>query len=124
MNKADNISPPIWANKFLKLYCRNDILEEIQGDVHELFLKRIKEEGTIYAKRRFIWDVLRFFRWSNIINSNKIQFSNNTIDMIKNYFKVGFRNILKNKLPSAINIFTELLINKMNRLIEYIILIT
>jgi len=25
--------------------------------------------------------------------------------MIKNYFKVGFRNILKNKLPSGINIF-------------------
>ena len=105
MNKTGNISPPGWANKFLKLYCRNDLLEEIQGDVHELFLKRIEEEGSFYANRRFVWDVLRFFRMTNIINSNKFQFSNNTIDMIKNYFKVGFRNILKNKLPSGINIF-------------------
>jgi len=105
MNNTSNISPPVWADKFLKLYCRVDLLEEIQGDVHELFLKRIKEEGTIIAKRRFIWDVFRFFRWSNVINSSKIQFSNNTIDMINNYFKVGFRNILKHKLPSAINIF-------------------
>ena len=44
MNKTANISPPAWADKFLKLYCRNDLLEEIQGDIQELYLKRMEED--------------------------------------------------------------------------------
>ncbi|MDN5203753.1 ABC transporter permease [Fulvivirgaceae bacterium BMA10] len=98
-----NMNPPKWADRFLNWYCRKDLLEEIQGDVHELFFYRLEHNGYRVAKTRFVWDVIRFFRLSNMRKSN-IQNINN-MDMIRSYFKVGFRNILKNRLPSFINIF-------------------
>lgn len=58
--------PPRWADRFLAWYCRSELLEEIQGDVHELFAKRCKTRGVGVARRRFVWDVLRSFRLSTI----------------------------------------------------------
>ncbi len=80
------------------------MLEEIQGDVYELFYKRVENRGSGPARRMFIWDVIRFFRFSNIKKTKPGKNSNN-LDMIQNYFKVAFRNLLKQKLPTIINIF-------------------
>ena len=100
MSAKLNIEPPQWADRFLQWYCREDLIEGIQGDAYELFYRRADSNGSFKAKRLFIWDVLRFFRPTNI---RKTQNYNSTA-MIKNYFKLGFRSLLKNKLPSAINI--------------------
>ncbi|MEL7002529.1 MAG: ABC transporter permease [Bacteroidota bacterium] len=97
--------PPKWANRFLKWYCNPDLLEEIQGDVHELFDRRVEEEGNRAASRKFIWDTIRFFRWSNIKRSKTQRHTNNNLAMVKNYFIVGIRNLLRQKLPSFINLF-------------------
>ena len=100
MSARLNIRPPRWADHFLQWYCREELLEGIQGDAYELFYRRADKNSSFKAKRLFIWDVLRFFRPTNI---RKTQYSNNNA-MIKNYFKLGFRNLSKNKLPSVINI--------------------
>ncbi|OEK00494.1 hypothetical protein BFP97_02755 [Roseivirga sp. 4D4] len=95
--------PPRWADRFLGWYCNPKLLEQIQGDVHELFYWRLEEKGIKQAKRSFAWDVIRLFRWSNIKRkSNKTQNSNN-IGMFKNYFKIGLRNLWKQRMPSTIN---------------------
>lgn len=104
MNKLNHI-PPKWPNKFLEWYCSSHLLEEIQGDAYELFSARIKDEGIRIAKWKFIWDVLRFFRWSNI---RKTKTKNSTIinmAMLLNYFKIGLRNLQKHRLFTFINIF-------------------
>jgi putative ABC transport system permease protein len=103
MKKRES-KPPRWADRFLSWYCNPKLLEQIQGDVHELFYWRLEEEGYSNAKRSFVWDVFRFFRWSNIKrrSSNKTQFNNTA--MFKNYFKIGLRNLWKQRLPSTINI--------------------
>jgi len=99
-----NTSPPKWADKFLQWYCNPNLLEEIQGDAYELYERRMKEEGKKIADRKYKWDVFRFFRWSNIIRTqNKYQHSNN-LPMLKNYIKVGFRNLSKHWVTSGINI--------------------
>jgi putative ABC transport system permease protein len=100
MSAKLSIEPPRWADRFLQWYCREDLIEGIQGDAYELFYRRASKKSPFKAKRLFIWDVLRFFR---PINIRKTQNFNNTA-MIKNYFKLGFRSLSKNKLPSAINI--------------------
>ncbi|MEQ9591965.1 MAG: ABC transporter permease [Cyclobacteriaceae bacterium] len=97
-------SPPGWADKFLEWYCNPDILEEVQGDVYELYEKRLKEEGVDRARKKFIWDVVRFFRWSNIKRSPKNS-NSNSFTMLTSYFKLGFRNALRNRLTSSINLF-------------------
>lgn len=95
--------PPQWAIKFLKLYCKPRALEIIEGDAYELFYKRIETEGLKPARRKFSWDVLRFFRLRYIKGLEDINSLNN-IAMLKNYFKISIRSLLRQKFYSAINI--------------------
>ena len=43
--KRKKASPPKWISKFLAWYCRQYLLESIQGDFLELFDNRRKEYG-------------------------------------------------------------------------------
>lgn len=97
-----DIHPPKWADRFLEWYCDPDLLEEIQGDSQELFYRRVEDEGLNTAKRKYIWDVIRFFRLSNL-RSNKLKI--NSLIMFNSYLKIGFRNLTKNWGISFINIF-------------------
>ena len=97
------LHPPKWADRFLAWYCNPKLLEQIQGDVHELFYWKLSEEGPEAAKRMFIWNVIRLFRWSNIKRKSKRQKQSN-MGIFKNYFKIGLRNLWKQRLPSTINI--------------------
>ncbi|OEK04105.1 ABC transporter permease [Roseivirga misakiensis] len=100
----EEINPPKWADRFLGWYCNPKLLEQIQGDVYELFYWRLEDKGASQAKRSFVWDVVRLFRWANIKrNSSQTQKLNN-IAMFKNYFKIGLRNLWKQRMPSTINI--------------------
>ncbi|GHN02930.1 ABC transporter permease [Cytophagales bacterium WSM2-2] len=88
------IQPPRWANQFLEWYCRPDLLEEIQGDVFELFSRRSKKNKQL-ADWLFVWDVIRFFRLKNIgrkKNSNSII----PLAMFRNIFLVSIRNAVRN----------------------------
>ena len=96
--------PPRWADKFLAWYCHPDLLEEIQGDVHELFLRKVSDNPMV-ARLQFIWNVIRFFRPRNIRRASRR--SNSTLlssDMIKSYITSALRSIRRNSLPSSINI--------------------
>lgn len=104
MKDNRKLSPPKWADRFLKWYCNPDLLEQIQGDAHELHYWRTTEKGSKKANNDFIWDVFRFFRWRNIKRTNTQQ-QFNTTGMLKNYFKIGWRNILNQKTYAIINIF-------------------
>ena len=95
--------PPKWADRFLSWFCNPKLLEQIQGDVHELFYWRLEEKGLNKAKRSFAWDVVTLFRWSNIKRSNKNQKLNN-MGIVKNYFKIGVRNLWKQRMSSIINV--------------------
>ena len=94
--------PPRWADHFLEWYCHPALLEEIQGDAHELFYREAKENKR-KANWHFVWNVFRFFRWSNIRKDRLIKPSPST-DMIKSYLISGFRNMVRNTAPSVINI--------------------
>ena len=95
--------PPRWALRLLRFYCKPRMLEIIEGDVYELFYKRIEKEGLSKARRRFGWDVMRFFRLRYIKGLEDINSLNN-IAMFKNYFKVSLRSLLRHKFYSFINI--------------------
>lgn len=100
-----NTQPPKWADRFLRWYCHPQFLEEIEGDIYELFDRRVVHQSPKAAKVKFIWDVFRFFRWSNIKKSNSKYNRMNEFMLFKNYLKLGMRNIRKNLVTSSINIF-------------------
>ena len=105
MKNQNPDTPPKWADRFLKLYCNPKLLEQIQGDLYELYFWRSDEQGYQKANRAFWWDVIRFCRWRNIKRSTTQQQQFNNITMLKNYFTIGWRNLLNQKIPSFINVF-------------------
>jgi len=96
--------PPGWANRFLEWYCRPDILEEIQGDILELY-ERSAERSPRVARWQFVWNVLRFFRPRNIRKRRPHMTSTSLSPaMLKSYITSTLRNIRRNQFQSSINI--------------------
>jgi putative ABC transport system permease protein len=96
------ISPPSWADRFLAWYCNPDILEEIQGDAHELYAERLTKEGKRKADLKFVIDVIRFFRWSNIRRTDREFKAQNIVSLLRFNLKISTRNAAKNKLSFII----------------------
>jgi putative ABC transport system permease protein len=97
------VSPPKWADRFLEWYCNPELLEEIQGDAYELFYRTVKHRPLSWAKFQFAWNVLRFFKWSNI--RRKHQPKPSALMMYKNYFTIFKRGFIKQKGYSFLNVF-------------------
>jgi predicted permease len=97
-----NPSPPNRALKFLRWFCREDYIEEIEGDLTELFEKQ-HEQSPSKAKRIFSWNVLRHFRPA-FIKSFKSSYQTNTAAMFQHNFKIAFRNLKRSKAFTFINI--------------------
>ncbi len=93
--------PPKRALRFLRWFCREDCLEEIEGDLREVFRKQY-ENSPGRARWKFAWNVIRYLRpefMKSFKNSYQPHFG-----MYKSHFKIGWRNLLKNKGYSTINI--------------------
>lgn len=103
MRKKKKTGPPLWAYRLLSWYCRPELLEDLQGDLHEYFERNLKTKGPTKARFIYLIDVIKFLRLYTI---KKPQPVNAMIHLIifQNYFKTSFRNIERNKLFSAINI--------------------
>ncbi|WOK07541.1 ABC transporter permease [Imperialibacter roseus] len=95
-------SPPKYPLRFLRWFCREDYLDEIEGDLVELFEKRA-EGSPEKAKRRFVWDVVKSFRLRNIKTFKRNQNSNYSA-MLENYLKVAWRSMLRQKMYSAVKV--------------------
>jgi len=55
------INPPKSPLQFLRWFCREDCLEEIEGDLTEVFIKHYESDPR-KAKWRFGWSVVKYFR--------------------------------------------------------------
>src|SRR5260221_7770305 len=95
--------PPKWAIGFLSWFCPIALYETIEGDLNEQFETDVEEVGERRARRRFIWNVLKFIR-TGIIMRNKLSLQLNQVDMFKNNIRVAWRRLLKDKTFGAINV--------------------
>jgi putative ABC transport system permease protein len=97
-----NHRPPKRPLQFLRWFCREDYLEEIEGDLTEVFIKQA-ESNPRQAKWKFTWSVMKYFRPA-FIKSFRNSYQPNSYAMLKNYFKIGWRSLVKQKMYSAIKI--------------------
>lgn len=95
------LSPPRWTTRLLQWYCAPHLIEEIEGDLREEFDFQVKQVGAAKARLDYIRNVFGFIK-PFAIKRKKSPTTSNT--MIKSYFKIGWRNLLKNKGYSFINI--------------------
>lgn len=95
--------PPRPFLRFFRWFCHPKLLKYIEGDLMELYEERAKELGERKADLRFIIDVLLLFR-PGIIRPSQRDKDINNFGMYKNYLKIGWRNIIRQKAYSALNI--------------------
>ncbi|HTF20815.1 MAG TPA: ABC transporter permease [Chryseolinea sp.] len=93
--------PPKKALTFLRWFCREDCLEEIEGDLTEVFRKEYVHAPR-KAKLKYCWRVISYFR-PEYIKSFRNHHAN-TYGMYGSYFKTGWRNLVRNKGYSFINV--------------------
>lgn len=104
MNNPSPLRPPAWPLKLLRLFVKKEYIEEIEGDMEELFLDCAAQRSLRQARRMYTWEMIRLLR--PVLLKNLSPFATlNTPAMFKNYFKVSFRNLMKNPLSSFINVF-------------------
>lgn len=89
--------PPRWADRFLAWYCNPELLEEIQGDAHELYYERLRTEGKRAANFKYIWDVIRFLRMSNVRRPDEFGEPGIFGVFWNMNMKIAIRNSMRNK---------------------------
>ncbi len=106
MNQENHYKdPPRLADRFFDWYCYAPLRETISGDLYERYIDNIDRYGHKRANRRYWFDVIRFMNRHTLKRSrNSNIYNNNQIAMLSNYFKVGFRNLLKNRSFTLINV--------------------
>jgi predicted permease len=62
MHPERNPLPPRWADRLLGWLSPPELLEEVQGDLHERFAEHLRERGPRAARRQYWLDVLGFGR--------------------------------------------------------------
>lgn len=95
--------PPKLIWKFFRWFCRKDYLEEIEGDMIELFEKQY-ETNQGKAKRKFAWSVIRYFRPGFVRSFNPLN-NSNTTTMFKNNLKIAWRNLKRQPFFTFLNTF-------------------
>jgi len=96
-------NPPKLPHRFFRWFCHPKLLKYIEGDLMELYEERKAKRGKRKADLNFIIDVLLLFR-PGIIRPAEGHQHLNTYGMYKNYLKISWRNLLKQKMYSFIKI--------------------
>ncbi len=104
MVETNHIAPPQWPLKLLRFFVKKRYLEEIEGDMEELFYDNVEHLSYRKAKRIYTLEMLKLLRPILIRNLEVLE-RINQYAMFKNYFKVSIRGLMKSPLNSFINVF-------------------
>ena len=119
--KKANTSPPRWADRLLEWFVAPHLLEDLQGDLYEVYQKRTQAVGPTRARREYGWAVLHYLTpffhkrkptvgVPSVAQPHHRRFGEYpqpsllNPDMIRNYLIVAWRNLIRNKAFSSINI--------------------
>jgi putative ABC transport system permease protein len=101
--KKNYREPPGFFLRFFRWYCHPKLKDHIEGDLMEVYNEQVKASGKRKADRNFIIDVLLLFR-PGIIKPVETTIKVNQNAMYKSYFKIAWRNQVRDKGYSFINI--------------------
>ena len=98
---AKQHQPPKLAEKFLLRFLKDELAEEVLGDLDEKFYRTIEKKSLRRAKLNYWYQVFNYLRpfAFKLFKSNSILGT-----MVKHNFLISFRILLKNKMFSSINI--------------------
>ncbi len=95
---------PSFAYRLFKWFCKEEIFEELEGDLEESFLRNKEACGLKKARKIYTREVLKMMR-PTVISKPKSGPGYQTA-LIGSYVTISLRNISRHKLFSFINIFS------------------
>ena len=108
MKKNKPIPPPL-AKKLLQRVLRTDLAEEVLGDLEEKFFGIAEKTSVFQAKLNYWYQAINYLRPFALrkkkSGSPHRSTNSNHLAMLQHYFKVSWRNLLRNKSLSFINVF-------------------
>ncbi|UHG92161.1 ABC transporter permease [Spirosoma oryzicola] len=98
--------PPRWAQTLLRWWGDPTTQEEVEGDLLELYAYWVQTVGERRARWHYGLSALKLLRPLACRKRSTVYSTPFPLgpDMIRNYFKIAFRNLVKNKTYSLINI--------------------
>ncbi len=93
--------PPKWAKSLLNLLCADQFIDELEGDLYELYQRDIASYGLSKANWKYIWAVLFSIR----MYRTKLPFQLKIEPMLKFNLLIAVRHGIKNLSFSLINLF-------------------
>jgi putative ABC transport system permease protein len=110
MKKGKSITPPRLAEKIFDWCCSNAAVDDLRGDMEELFYLNLGRMSVTRAKFQY-WKQVFALIFSYALkkrkqNSKYHTLSTNTFNMsmLKNYFLIASRNLVKHKFFTIINV--------------------
>lgn len=95
---------PRWATYLLRWLVAPHRLDELEGDLHELFHQRVETVGLQKARWRYVRDVVSLLRPSLMKRETDTYPKPSPTTMLRNYLTVAFRQLAKNRVYSFINL--------------------
>lgn len=115
-NETNQPRPPRWADRLLEWCCAPHLREDVQGDLYEVYYKRLAQAGPAKARREFTLAVFHYIT-PFFLKRNKQEArptagrsdeylapSLLTISMLRNYLTIALRTLAHNKAYSVINV--------------------
>ncbi len=94
--------PPKLARRFLLMFLRRDLADEVLGDLEENFQFVRKEKSAFRAKINYWFQVFNYLRPFALKRKSRLTI--HSMSMLQNYMKVTHRTLAKQKLYAFINI--------------------
>ena len=95
-----HITPPHLAQRFLFWFLKNDLAEEVAGDLEEQFYTQLEEVGARRAKMDYWYQILHYLRPFAIRHFSHLS----PFFMFRHNIKISFRTLVRNRGYSFINI--------------------
>ena len=99
----NNPAPPRWLLRFFRWFCHPDLQEDIEGDLLEMYEQQLIVKDKRTANRIFFFEIISLIK-PNLLRKFKFNYHITHYSMYKNYFKVAWRNLFRQKLYALLNI--------------------
>jgi len=104
MNKQKLPRPSPLFTRLFQWLCNADYFEELQGDLEEYFFRDLEAMGEAKAQAIYRIQILKMMRPSVVRRPLKLQ-KLIMLSLFYMNFKLAFRNLIRHKVFSAVNVF-------------------
>lgn len=99
----NDIQPPRWSLRLLKFFLKKDYLEEIEGDMEEVFEENLENNSVKKARRLYNREVIKLVR-PNLIRGISGNNQLNYIGMLQHNLLITLRGFKRHKTTFLINL--------------------